>query len=597
MRAGTHREYVEDAADKAYDSRLMRRLLGYLRPYRWRVLVCVGLLLGATGATLVRPYLVRVAVDVHMASKNIDGLARVCILFTFLIVVEALFRYLQTLIMSYVGQRVMYDMRMQVFRHLQKMSLRFFDSHPVGRLMTRITSDVEVLNETLSVGVVTIFGDVFVLIGTVVATLLLDWRLALVSYVTVPLLIAMSAVFRRLVRDAFREQRRKLARINAFLQERIAGMRVVQLFVQEKSDAERFEVLNREHRDEWRRAIRYFAVFMPSVEFVGVVSLVLILWVGGRLYYGGKVEIGLLLAFAQYSQMFFRPIRDITEKYNILQASMASSERIFHLLDTPEQIVTRADRPLRPATLDGRVEFRNVSFAYDHEEFVLRDISFSVDPGERVAIVGVTGAGKTSIVNLLSRFYDVQQGEILVDGHDVRDYDKYALRAHVGVVLQDVFLFSGTVEQNISLGDPSITADRVRWAAGQVNAHSFIRNLPHQYQTEVGERGANISMGQRQLLAFARVLAHNPSVLVLDEATSSVDTATEILIEGAIRTLMTGRTSLTIAHRLSTVQNADRIIVIHNGQIREIGTQRELMAQRGIFYRLYCLQYAHRSAG
>jgi len=574
----------------------MRRLLRYLRPYRTTVAVCVVMLLVATVASLLRPYLLKLAIDVHIAGKDLDGLTRLCGLYAVLLALEMTFRYAQTFLMNYVGQRIMYDMQMQIFGHLQKMSLRFFDAHPVGRLMTRLVSDVEVLNQALSVGVVTIFGDLFVLAGIVVATLVLDWRLALVSYAVIPVLIAVTAVFRRLVREAFREQRRKLARINAFLQERLAGIRVVQMFVREKTDSARFEELNRDLRDEWHRAIRYFAVFMPSVEFIGILSLALILWVGGTLYYRNAIEIGLLLAFAQYSRRFFQPIRDLTEKYNILQAAMASSERIFHLLDTPEEIVPQADVPLEPAKLEGQVEFRNVSFAYNHDDFVLRDVSFTVEPGERLAIVGVTGAGKTSIINLLSRFYDVQHGEILIDGHDIRDFDKRALRRHIGVVLQDVFLFSGTVEENISLGSRSIPHERVRWAAEQVNAHPFIRNLPQQYRTEVGERGANLSMGQRQLLAFARALAHQPSILVLDEATSSVDTATEALIQEATRTLMTGRTSLTIAHRLSTVQTADRILVIHKGKIRESGSHQQLLARRGIYYRLYGLQYQRQFA-
>lgn len=591
MRGYRPKEYSEDTVAKAYDSRLMGRLLLYLRPYRSTVLVCVAFLLLATAAGLCRPVLLEQVIDVHVPQNDKDGITRTALLFLALLAGESLFRYVQGFFMSRVGQRVMHDMRMEIFGHMQRMSLRFFDRNPVGRLITRIVGDVEVLNQTLSVGVVTVFGDVFLLAGIFLFTMALDWRLALVSYATVPILLVVTALFRRIVRDVFREQRRKLALINTFLQERLAGIRVVQLFSREREDADRFEALNRDHRDEWRKAIKCFAAFLPSVEIIGTLSIALILWVGGRLFYAGGLELGMLLAFTSYSRKFFQPIRDLTEKYNILQASMASSERIFHLLDTPEEVVPRNGEGYDPAVIDGRVEFRNVSFAYNEDEYVLKNVSFTVAPGERLAIVGMTGAGKTSIINLLSRFYDIQAGKILIDGTDIRDFDKYALRRHISVVLQDVFLFSGTVEENISLGDTSITHDQVNAAAEQVNAWSFIQNLRDRYGTEVGERGANISMGQRQLLAFARALAHRPSILVLDEATSSVDTATELLIQHAIEILMTGRTSITIAHRLSTIQNADRILVIHKGEIRESGSHQQLLAKHGIYRRLYNLQY------
>ena len=582
-------EYHEEVIDKEYDSRLMRRLLQYLRPY-WRFFVLsVSLLLVATVLRLLRPYLYKVAIDSHIATGDVDGLKRLVLLFIVLMFSELGFRYIQIYSTRYVGQRILYDLRTQIFSHLQKMSLSFFDKNPVGRLMTRVVSDVETLNETLSVGVVNIFGDVVILLGIVIFMFALNWRLALVTLSVLPILAIATAVFRTKARESYRQIRKKVARINAYLQEHISGLKEVQLFIRESKAMERFRELNASLRDQWHKTILYYALFFPIVGLLESIAIMLILWYGGLQTMKG-VEIGLVLSFIFYSQMFFHPIRDISEKYNILLAAMVSAERIFNLLDTPEAVPNHA-QPVNLEQSRGDVEFRNVWFAYEPGEYVLRDVSFRVEPGERLAIVGATGAGKTSIINLLSRFYDVDRGKILVDGRDIRSYDKHSLRQHIAVVLQDVFLFSGSVEENVRIGREDIAFESIQDAAEHVNASHFIETLPDGYDEKVGERGGKLSLGQRQLLAFVRALVHEPAILVLDEATSSVDTATELLIQDAIAKLMDGRTSLTIAHRLSTVQRSDRIIVIHKGKIREEGSHQQLLAKRGLYWRLYQLQY------
>lgn len=580
----------EDEIEKAYDSRLMRRLLIYLKPYRMAVVGAIVLLLVGAGLRQVGPYLTKIAIDVHIVGKNVAGLNRIVLIFIAVHIAQFIVMYLQSYITQMVGQRVMSDLRMEIFSHLQKLSLRFFDHNPVGRLMMRATGDVQVLNEMVTSGVVTVFGDVFTLIAIVAMMLKLDVRLALVTFSVLPALIYATMLFRRKVRQAYRQIRVRIARINAFLQENIGGMEVVQLFGREKKNAQRFNEINRSHTEAQLRTVFYYAIFFPAVELIAAVATALIIWYGGLRVTQHTLTIGVLVAFIQYVGRFFWPMRNLAEKYNILQAAMASSERIFDLLDTEEEIRTPPS-PRRLDQVNGHIEFRHVWFAYNAEEDVLKDVSFEVQPGESMAIVGATGSGKTTLINLLCRFYDVQRGGILLDDIDIRELDKYELRRRIGVVQQDVFLFAGTISDNIHLGSKDISPERVREVAAYVNADHFIDRLPNGYDEKVQERGLTLSTGQRQLLSFARALAFQPDILVLDEATSSVDTETEMLIQDAIAKLMQGRTSIIIAHRLSTIQHADRIVVLHKGTVREIGTHQELLHKGDIYYRLYQLQY------
>ncbi len=499
----------------------------------------------------------------------------------------------------------MYDLRRQLFGHLQRLSLRFFDRNPVGRLLTRITQDIEVLNELFSAGVVTIFGDVFTLTLIVVAMLAMDWKLALVTFSVIPAVAAVAAVFRAKARDAYREIRLRLARLNAFLAERITGMSVVQLFSREDRELDRFRRLDRDYLKAYLRSIRYYALFFPAIEVLGATALALILWYGGLSILEGTTTVGVVAAFLQYARRFYRPIQDLTEKYNVLQSAMASSERVFRLLDTQPD-VHEPVRPVRlPRPVRGTIEFRDVWFAYNRAGassrdveplWVLRGVSFRVEPGERVALVGHTGAGKTTVINLLMRFYDVQRGSIALDGHDIRTIHTSDLRSQLGLVLQDVYLFSGTVRENIRLGREDISDARIEEAARRVGLDAFVRRWASGYELQVGERGVNLSVGERQLLSFARALVLDPRVLVLDEATSSVDSEVEAWIQAAVDELLRGRTSLVIAHRLSTVQNADRILVVHRGEIREEGSHSELLARGGLYAKLYELQFARRPA-
>ncbi len=587
----------DEILGKAYDSRLMKRLLKYLGPYKLYTAVAVGLLLIGSLVDLAGPYLMKLAIDVHIANKDISGLSKVALLFLGVLIASFIIRYTQIYIMEYMGQRVMYDMRVQIFSHLQEMSLSFYDKNPVGRLITRLTSDVEALNEMLTSGVITIFGDIFTLMGIMVVMLLMNWKLALVTFSILPLLFYATILFRLKVRDTYRAVRLRIARVNANLQENVTGMKIVQLFNREKRNFDRFDELNIDHLNALLRAIFYYAVFFPVVEVMGAVAMALIIWYGGGEVIRNALTIGVLVAFIQYANRFFRPIRDLSEKYNIMQAAMAASERIFSLLDTPIDIKNPEEPVILEDRFKGDIEFKNVWLAYADDDYVLKDMSFKIKSGESVAFVGATGAGKTSIISLLARFYDIQKGEILIDGVDIRKMDKHQLRSHIGVVQQDVFLFSGSIEKNIRLGNEDIDDRRVRDAARYVNAHKFIQRLPDRYRQKVKERGATLSVGQKQLLAFARALAFNPDILlVLDEATSSVDTETEFLIQDALVKLMKGRTSIIIAHRLSTIKRVDRIIVIHKGEIKEVGTHQELLDKRGIYYRLYQLQYKEQEA-
>jgi ATP-binding cassette subfamily B protein len=590
----------DDVLGKAYDGRLMRRLLTYLRPYRGQVLVAVVAIIGHSALDLVPPYLTKTVIDRYIPIGDLAGLGSIAVLYLVALIASFLLEYLQTWTMQVIGQKIMFDLRMQLVSHLHRLDLRFYDRNPVGRLMTRITTDVDVLNELFTSGVVSVFGDVFTLIGIMGVLIWMDWRLALAAFSVLPLIAGITHWFRINARESYRTVRTWIARINAYLQERITGMATVQLYRREQRDFDTFDQIDREHRDANVQSIFYYAVFYPAVELVGALAASLILWVGGaRIVFDGSdsLTLGALVAFLQYSQRFFRPISDLSEKFNILQGAMASSERIFGLLDTPIEIVSQPKERVRAKwTGPGAIRFENVSFSYVENEPVLKNVSFEVRPGERIGIVGATGSGKTTIVSLLLRFYDVRGGRITVDGIDIRDIDLADLRSLFGLVLQDVQLFAGTIASNVRLGNDSISDGDVRRALDAVHASSFVDRLPRGLDSVVAERGSTLSVGQKQLLSFARALAFDPRVLVLDEATSSVDTDTELLIRDALKVVMRGRTTIAIAHRLSTIQDMDRILVMHRGELREAGTHQELLALRGIYHRLYELQFESTTA-
>jgi ATP-binding cassette, subfamily B, multidrug efflux pump len=596
--------HEEEALGKAYDSRLMRRLLEYMRPYKWRVILALTLTLAVTPLELAPPKLFQVSVDRYLVPASHQaitvatakhGLVLISLLYLLVLFFDFLAQYVQIRIMQRVGQQTMYDMRQEIFAHIQRLSMSYFDKNPVGRLVTRVTTDVDALNDLFAAGVVTMINDFFLLVVMVGVLLYLNWRLALAALAVLPLILAVTFVFRKFVREANRRIRTAIARINAFLQEYISGMSIVQVFNRERRARMEFIKRNRDHMLAYKDAILAFALFYPTVEFLGVAAVALILWVGGLSIFANTLTLGVLVAFMQYAQRFFRPIQDLSEKFNILQSAMAASERIFKLLDEPITISSNPSAiPLRDPR--GEIEFRNVCFSYksgepNDEDWVLRDVSFRVLPGQTMAIVGHTGAGKTTLISLLLRFYDIQRGQILLDGIDIRMIELQDLRRQFGIVLQDPFLFSGTIESNVRLGTMGIDRATVEHALNEVGLGDFIRTLPDSVDTSVNERGSTLSVGQRQLINFARALAHNPRFLILDEATSSVDTKTELLIREALDRLLSGRTALVIAHRLSTIQHADCILVFHKGRLREQGAHQELLAQRGIYYRLYQLQY------
>lgn len=610
-------ERHEDEGAKAFDPHLARRLLRYLRPYRLRAAVSVVLVILSSVLEIAGPAIVAVAIDLYVAPLQgaqvpgishrigawlvahgwaldpISGINLAAGLYFLVLFGGFAVLYTQMVLMNLMGQYIMYDLRKQIFDHLQKLNIQFFDRNPVGRLMTRVTTDVDALNEMFTAGFVSIFGDIFVLAGIVGVLFWMNWRMALVLFSIIPLIILASAWFRRGARITYRQTRARIAAINAFLQEHISGMATVQLFNRETDEAEKFEVLNARHRDANIDSVFYYSVFYPVVELVETIGMALIVWYGGGQVIRGMLSIGTLIAFFQYAQRFYEPISDLSEKYNILQAAMAASERIFKTLDTPPRILDEGTLEIDHFE---SIEFRDVCFAYNEPEWVLKNVSFRVNRGERIAIVGHTGAGKTTVTALLLRFYEPQRGEILVNGIDIRRYTVPSLRSLFAIVQQDFFLFTGTITQNISLGDPKITAEVVREAAIRVQADRFIQRLPEGYDSEVRERGAGLSVGEKQLLSFARALAFNPPVLVLDEATSSIDTETEVLIQEAIQTLMSGRTSIVIAHRLSTIRSADTILVFHHGEIRERGTHEELIQHDGLYRKLYEIQYRETAA-
>jgi ATP-binding cassette subfamily B protein len=652
----------EEVLGKAYDGRLMRRLLTYLRPYKWHVVVALGAIMLKSGLDVLGPFLTKIAIDKYLAkspnshswigdrlsSAPLTGIAQIGGLYVGILVFTFALEFVQTYLMQWTGQKVMFDLRRQIFRHLQHLHVGFFDKNPVGRLVTRVTTDVDALNEMFTAGVVSIFEDVFVLAGIIAIMMEMNWKLALITFAVLPLIIYATKIFRDKVRDSYRRIRTAIARINSFLQEAVSGMLVLQLFNREKRAFNKFSDINASHMEAFKDAIMAYSVYYPVVEILASIAVASIIWFGGNgilqnagvssvaIKFSRKslltfhmvssvMTLGVLVAFMQYAQRFFRPIQDLSEKYNILQSAMAAGERVFKLLDTKIEVTSPAiaKQPQGP----GRIEFDHVWFAYNvpgqaggatgvlarpegatgragtpvspqtmleptnEPDWVLRDVSFVLEPGETIAVVGHTGAGKTTLISLLMRFYDVQRGAIRIDGVDLKEMNLDNLRSRFGVVLQDPFLFSGTVAGNIRLGTARIQDQDVEQAAEAVNLAEFIRTLPGGFKEEVRERGSTLSTGQKQLISFARALAHNPKILILDEATSSVDTETEFRVRDALNRMVEGRTALIIAHRLSTIQRADKIIVMHKGQVREMGSHQQLLAQRGIYHKLYQLQY------
>lgn len=595
MADGTLHE--EEALGKAYDARLMRRLLRYLRPYWMHVAGALVVLLLGSWMAIIGPQITQRVIDEAIPTNDGGLLIRLVAIYGAAVSAGFVLEYARALVTTWLGQSVMYDLRKEIFEKLQSADLRFYDRNPIGRLMTRITNDVETLNNLFSSGLVTVFGDIFTLLFIIGAMLEMNWRLALVSFSILPFVFWAAFLFRSRIRTAYRDIRVRIARINAFLQERITGVRVVQLFNREEADAARLAELNEDHLQAHLRSITYYALFFPVIQFFTAFALALILWYGGARTLDGTLSVGVIAAFLQFARRFFRPIQDLSEKYNLLQAAMASSERVFQLLDEEIEIADPREPRAFPADGRGEIVFENVWFAYADDEdgapdWVLQDVSFTIAPGEKVAIVGHTGAGKTTLINLLMRFYDVQKGRILLDGVPVTEVRIAELRKRVGLVLQDVFLFSQDVAYNVRLGSPGITRKQIASAAERIGAADFIARLPDGYDQALGERGSTLSVGERQLVSFARALAFDPQILVLDEATSSVDSEIEAKIEHATDELLQGRTSLVIAHRLSTIQNADRIIVMHRGRVEEEGTHLELLDQGGLYARLHELQFA-----
>ncbi len=582
--------HEEEILGKAYDARLMKRLLHYIRPYRMKVVVSVILLLIVTALQLSGPVLMQIAIDKYISVGDNHGLMRLSLLYLGILIATFVLGYIQFYVMQIIGQSIMYDIRMEVFRHLQRLQLSFFDHNPVGRLVTRVTNDVNVLDELFSSGVASIFGDLLTLVGIVVAMFYYSWQLALITLAVLPFLILATVLFRKRVRDVYRQVRIRLARINAFLQEHITGMSVVQLFNREKHTFFRFDEINRKLRASHFRSVYLYAIFFPTVEFIETIAIALLIYFGGIRINLSLLTFGELVAFIQLVERFFRPLRDLSEMYNTLQASMASSERIFKLLDEKPTIAA----PPQAKTINdfhGKIEFDHVWFAYNDDNYVLKDVSFTVNPGEKIAVVGYTGAGKTSLISLLLRFYDYQKGDVRIDDVSLKAMDPDHVRSFMALVLQDVFIFSGDFAENINLHNADIAENRIAAAARQGGIAEFIERQSAKYRTEVHERGSTLSTGQKQLLSFARALAYDPKILILDEATSSVDTESEMKIQAALERLLKGRTSIIIAHRLSTIEKADRILVMHKGELREMGTHQELLAKRGIYHKLHETQF------
>lgn len=580
----------DEVLGKAYDAKLMKRLLGFIEPYKKYVIFAIILNVFVAILSAVGPMLTKIAVDDHIKKSDYKGLLFISLILLGSLILQATIQYFLTYFTQFIGQKTLYDIRTKIFNHIQTLALKFFDRTPIGRLVTRATNDVEALGELFSSGIVMVFYDIFIIVGILVFMFLMDVSLSLVTLTVLPILIYGTFLFRKKARESYRDVRLYLARLNSYMQEHVTGMSVVQIFNKQKDEFKKFSAINDDYKRTNIKSIFYYAIFYPSVELLSAIAVGLIIWYGGGEVVQGYLTIGVLFAFIQYTEMFFRPIRDLSEKYNIMQTAMASSERIFKLLDN-QTIIKNPDKPVKLDNVEGSIEFKNVWFAYNGEDYVLKDISFRINPGETVAIVGHTGAGKTSIINTFTRFYDINKGEIFLDGIEIQKIDKKELRKYISMVLQDVFLFSGTIKSNINLNDENISDKQVVDAAKIVGADKFIEALPDKYDEEVKERGATLSVGQKQLISFARALAYNPKILILDEATSSIDTETEHLIKNAIEKLLVGRTAIVIAHRLSTIQNADKIIVLHKGEIRETGNHQQLLAKKGIYYKLYQLQY------
>jgi len=614
----------EEVLGKAYDSRIARRLLRYLSPYILQVALALAAIVLKAGADVLGPYLTMTAIDKYLTAnagrdrsfldrflspEPMLGIAQISGLFLSVLLLGFLFEFTQTYMMQWTGQKVMFDMRSQLYRHLQRMDISFFDKNPVGRLVTRVTTDVDALNEMFTSGVVSIVEDVFVLAAILGVMLAKNWRLALIAFVVLPIIIAATQIFRKAVRDSYRRIRIAIARINSFLQEHVSGIIPLQLFNRERKSYEEFAAVNAQHMEAFKDAIMAYALYYPVVETLSSIAIACVLWYGGHSVLAGITTLGVLVAFMQYAQRFFRPIQDLSEKFNILQSAMAAAERVFKLLDTEPQI--QSPMVEKVPNGPGRIEFDDVWFAYrrvpvekdgkavpgEEWDWILRGVSFTIEPGETVAIVGHTGAGKTTLISLLLRFYDVQKGAVRIDGVDVREMNLQDLRRRCGVVLQDPFLFSGTIADNIRLGSAHVTREAVERAANEVNVAEFIQSLPEGFDSLLQERGNTLSTGQKQLVSFARALAHNPRILILDEATSSVDTDTEFRVREALTRLVEGRTSLIIAHRLSTIQRADKIIVMHKGKVREMGTHQQLLTAKGVYWKLYQLQYKDQELG
>jgi len=593
----------EDTVDEVntFDGRLIRRLGQYLTPYAGYIVLALAITLGASFLGPLRPWLVQKGIDNYIVVGDLEGLQYIILYLVLALVGEGILSFGENYLTQWIGQQAIYDLRTTLFRHVEGQSLAYFDRTPVGRVITRTTSDVEALSDALSSGLVSVLGDLFKLVFIAYFMFTLNWMLAVVTLLVMPLMVWVTFWFRRNVREQYRETRKQMARINSFIQEHVTGMHIVQLFNREDEEEDRFEGINDKHRAAHLHTIFYYAIFWPSIEFISNLALAAVLWFGGfRALGGSALTLGVLVAFIQYARQFFRPIRDLSNQYDTLQKAMAGAERVFSLLDTDESI----EAPSAPVELDaveGTIEFKNVWFAYEEDDagtpdWVLEDVSFRVEPGEMAALVGATGAGKSTVMNLLLRFYEIQRGQIRVDGHDIRDLRLRDLREHIGLIPQDVFLFSGSVRRNLTLDDPSIDEATMRRAAETVQADQLIERLPDGYDQDVKERGSSLSRGQRQLLAFVRALLYDPDVMVLDEATSSVDTETEALIQRALERVTEGRTTLAIAHRLSTIQDADKILVMHKGEIRERGTHQELLAADGLYRKLYDLQYADQVA-
>ncbi len=583
--------YEKDLIEKQTDKRITLKLLKYIKPYRYFLGLTIFLLLLTAGLEILGPFLVKIAIDRYISPGKFEGLLYVVVLYGLVILFEFIIQYFQVYFTEYMGQKIMYDMRMNILSHINKMPMSFFDKNPTGRIMTRVTTDVQTLNEMLSSGTVTLFGDVFMILGIMIMMLSLNWKLSLITFSVLILLAIATFIFRSRVRIAFRIIRAKISNINSFLHEAISGINTTKLFNRQKENNKDFRILNRQYLDVYLKTIFYYAVFFPVVTFISTMAIALIIWYGGQKVMQNFLTLGTLVAFIQYIEKFFHPISDLSEKFGIFQEAIAASERIFKLLDQKPSIVSPAN-PVKVKEIKGNIKFDRVWFAYNNRDYVLKDISFKLETGRSVAFVGATGSGKTSIINLLNRFYDIQKGKIFLDDIDIKRFNLQDLRKHIGVVMQDVFLFSGTILDNIRLGNKDISLDEVIKASKYVNAHKFIERLPDKYNHEVKERGQTLSVGQRQLIAFARALVFNPEILlVLDEATSSIDSEIEALIQDALTKIMKNRTTIIIAHRLSTIKNVDKIIVLSHGRIVEEGTHEKLLKLKGIYYKLYRFQY------